>query len=52
MFDLQSRWRLEGNKLVYYGIRNVPNLLKNEINISPRQKEIIRKRENLRILLG
>ena len=43
MFDLQSRWRLEGNKLVYYGIRNVPNLLKNEIYINARQKEIIQK---------
>ena len=43
MFDLQNRWRLEGKKLVYYGIRNVPNLLKNEIKINARQQNVIKK---------
>ena len=41
MYDLQNRWKIEGNKLVYYGLRNVPDLLHNEIKISYRQKRIL-----------
>ncbi len=41
MFYLQSRWKLEGNMLVYYGLRSKPNLFKNKIKLRPEQAEII-----------
>lgn len=41
MYDLQSRWKLDGRVLRYYGLRNQPNMLKNTVKISQRQKEII-----------
>ena len=41
MYDLQSRWKLEGNKLHYYGLRNAPNTLKNELRITKRQARIL-----------
>lgn len=40
-FFLQSRWKLEGNQLVYYGLRNKENLFKNTIKISRNQRQII-----------
>ena len=43
VFDLQSRWKIEANCLKYYGLRNSPNLFKNEYRISRRQKEIIER---------
>ncbi len=58
MYDLQNRWKIEGNKLVYYGLRNVPDLLRNEIKISRRQKKILSqlpcelKPEEIAILKG
>ena len=43
MYDIQSRWKLEGKILRYYGLRNVPNMFKNVLKITKRQKEIIEK---------
>ena len=43
MFDIQSRWVLDGNILRYYGLRNRPNLLKNEVKLSKKQVEIVKK---------
>lgn len=43
MVDLQSRWKLEKNTLRYYGLRNQPNLFKNTIKLSKKQKSIIEK---------
>ncbi|MDD6988733.1 hypothetical protein [Ruminococcus sp.] len=40
-YSLQSRWKLKGNQLVYYGLQNKENLFKNKIKISRRQAEII-----------
>ena len=41
MYDLQSRWKSEGNALVYYGLRNRADLFQNRIRISAKQKAII-----------
>lgn len=32
---LQSRWRLEENRLVYYGLRNAPNTLHRKVKVTP-----------------
>ena len=40
-YVLQSRWRLEGRKLYYYGLRNRENLFHNEIRVSKKQAAII-----------
>ena len=42
-FYMKSRWRPEGRKLVYYGMRYGKNLNKNVIKLSARQAEIINK---------
>ena len=34
MYFLQNRWRLEGNALQYYGLRNRENLFRNRIRLS------------------
>lgn len=44
MYDIQSRWKLENNTLKYYGLRNHPNLFKNTVKLTKKQKTII---ENL-----
>lgn len=41
MYALQSRWKLEGRRLVYYGMRNRENLLQNEIRLSRKQAAVI-----------
>ncbi len=41
MYCLQSRWKLEKDGLVYYGLRNKANLFKNKIRLSRRALEII-----------
>lgn len=41
MFVLQSRWKLEGHKIVYYGLRNRKNLFHNVIHLTPGQAKII-----------
>jgi len=38
---LQNRWRLEGNRLRYYGIRNKPFLLKNVIRLKRQEKKSV-----------
>ena len=41
MYYIQSRWKLENRKLHYYGLRNAPNMFKNDISVSKRQAEIL-----------
>ncbi len=41
MYHLQSRWRLEGRHLVYYGLRNKENLFKNRLRLTSRQAALI-----------
>lgn len=43
MYDIQSRWKLEGDALRYYGLRNQPDMFKNTIKLTKRQKAIIEK---------
>ena len=43
MYDIQSRWKLENNRLQYYGLRNASHLFKNTVKISKRQQGIIQK---------
>ena len=43
MYYLQSRWKAEGKKLVYYGLRNRENLFHNEIRLSKKQQKLIRE---------
>lgn len=41
LYYLQNRWKLEGSKLHYYGLRNAPCLLKNTIRLSKKQVSIL-----------
>ena len=41
MYVLQNRWRLEGRRLKYYGLRNAPQLLKNSIRVSKKQEAVL-----------
>ena len=43
MYHLQSRWRLEGRVLRYYGLRNKPDLLRNTVRLSRKQKSVLEK---------
>ena len=43
MYDLQSRWKLEGNLLRYYGLRNQPDMFKNTVKLSKKQQSIVEK---------
>ena len=43
MYDIQSRWKLEDNVLRYYGLRNQPNMFKNSIRLTKKQRSIIKK---------
>lgn len=43
MYVLQSRWKLDGNVLRYYGLRNRPNLFINTVKINQKQKKIIQE---------
>ena len=43
MYDIQSRWKLEGNILRYYGLRNNPNMFKNSVKLTKKQKTIIER---------
>lgn len=40
-YYLQNRWKAEGNKLYYYGLRNGKNLFKNSIKLSSSEMKII-----------
>lgn len=41
MYHLQARWKLEGNRLYYYGLRNRENLFRNHVKLSTRQVKIV-----------
>ena len=41
MYYIQTRWKLENGKLYYYGLRNAPDLFRNEIKVSKRQARIL-----------
>ena len=43
MYDIQSRWKLDGAVLRYYGLRNQPEMFKNTVKIRKNQKKIIEK---------
>ena len=43
MYDIQSRWMLENNILRYYGLRNRPDMFKNTVKLTKKQKTIIKK---------
>ena len=43
MYDLQSRWRLEGRLLRYYGLRSQPHLFRNTVRLSRKQQGILQK---------
>lgn len=40
-YYVQSRWKLQGRKLVYYGLRNKEHLFENEIHLSRKQAVLI-----------
>lgn len=42
-YDLQSRWRAEGDFLKYYGLRNKAELFRNKFKITKAQKAVIDK---------
>ena len=42
-YALQNRWKIEGNHLYYYGLRNKENLLKNKRKLSSKQLKVIRQ---------
>lgn len=41
MYHIQSRWKLEGRRLYYYGLRNAPYLRKRSIRLSGKQASVI-----------
>ena len=41
MYALQSRWKLEGNKLYYYGLRNRGVMFRNTVKLSKKQRAIV-----------
>lgn len=41
MYCLQSRWKLEGNRLYYYGLRNRGEMFQNAVRLSKKQRGII-----------
>ena len=43
MYHLQSRWRLEGRVLRYYGLRNKPNMLWNTVRLSRKQRSVLER---------
>ena len=43
MYDIQIRWKLEGNVLRYYGLRNQPDMFKNTVKLTKKQKAIVKK---------
>ncbi len=42
MYDLETRWRLEGSVLRYYGLRNQPDMLKNTLRLTKKQRSILK----------
>jgi len=41
MYYIQNRWKLEKNKLHYYGLRNAPDMFKNDIILTKKQVAIL-----------
>ncbi len=41
MYCLQSRWKLEGNQLYYYGLRNREAMFHNTVKLSEKQRKIV-----------
>ena len=41
MYDIQSRWKLEGSILRYYGLRNQPDTFKNTVRLTKKQRAIV-----------
>lgn len=41
MYYIQNRWKLEGRKLQYYGLRNAPNMFWNSIALSKKQADLL-----------
>ena len=41
MYYIQSRWKLEGRKLCYYGLRSGENMFRNSVPVSKRQAGIL-----------
>ena len=40
IYVLQSRWKIENNRLKYYGLRNKENMFKNEKHINKKHPQI------------
>ena len=43
MYHLQSRWRLEGRVLRSYGLRTKPNMIRNTVRLSRKQKSVLER---------
>ena len=43
IYDIQSRWKAENSRLVYFGLRNKPNMFKNTVRVSKKQMAIIER---------
>ncbi len=43
MYYLQNRWKIEGNKLKYYGLRNKSEMFKNVVKLNKKQLNIVAK---------
>lgn len=43
MYELQNRWRLEKSVLRYYGLRNLPNMLKNTVKLTKKQCAVVKR---------
>ncbi len=41
MHYIQNRWKLENDRLHYYGLRNAPDMFKNDIALSKKQADVI-----------
>ncbi|MBR6801563.1 MAG: hypothetical protein IKM61_07425 [Eubacteriaceae bacterium] len=41
MYDIQSRWKIENKRLVYYGLRRKEDLFRNTVKLSSAQEKII-----------
>ncbi len=43
MYYLQNRWKIENNTLIYYGLRNKPQMFKNKAKLSSAQLAIVNR---------
>lgn len=43
MYCLQNRWKIENNRLKYYGLRNKPVMFKNVVKLTAKQSKIVNK---------